>query len=140
MARVERMREAVSDLPTAEEIRQKAEEGWQLGAVEWQREAPAAAEDEVEETPYGLSTRDGGTELRMNEAEEEALRLMLGMVIDDRNSLATVAGELNRRGYRTRDGQSWSQGAVFNMLPRLIEVAPRFFASPEWSSEHALTH
>ena len=134
MARVERMREAVSDPPTAEEIRQKAEEGWKLAAVEWQREAAAAAGGEVEETPFGLCTTEGGTELKMNEAEEEALRIMLGMVIDDRNSLAAVADELNRRGFRTRDGGDWSQGTVFNMLPRLIEVAPRFFASPEFSA------
>lgn len=140
MARVERMRETISKPPTAEEIRQKAEEGWKLVAVEWQREAPAQAGDEVEETPFGLCTGDGGTELEISRAEQEALRIMLGMVVDDRNSLAAVADELNRRGYRTRDGRDWSQGAVFNMLPRLIEVAPRFFASPEWPAAQPMTH
>ena len=140
MARVERMRETISNPPTAEEVRQKAEEGWKLAAVEWQREAPAKAGDELEDMPFGLCTEGGGTDLRMNPAEEEALRIMLGMVIDDRNSLATVADELNRRGYRTRDGRDWSQGAVFNMLPRLIEVAPRFFASPEWPAAQPMTH
>lgn len=127
MAGFERWREKVTEMPGEEEVRRKAADGWQPVAIEWQREAP---EREAErETPYGLRTRDGGTELWLDAGEEEALRLMLGMVIDDRNSLARVAEELNRRGLTTRRGDSWSQSAVFNMLPRLIEVAPRFFAA-----------
>ncbi len=31
-----------------------------------------------------------------------------------------------------RDGRPWSRVAVFNMIPRLIEVGPRFFSSEEW--------
>jgi hypothetical protein len=29
-------------------------------------------------------------------------------------------------------GVRWSRVAVFNMIPRLIEVGPRFFNSEEW--------
>jgi hypothetical protein len=43
-----------------------------------------------------------------------------------------VAEELNRRGFRTRAGGDWSPVAVFNLLPRLIEVGPRIFSSEEW--------
>lgn len=139
MAGFESWRETVTEIPTAEEIRRRAEEGWQPVAIEWRRAAPAE-EEAVRETPYGLVTRDGGIELRPNPAEEEALRLMLRLVIDDRNSLATVAEELNRRGLTTRRGESWSQRAVFDMLPRLIEVAPRLFAATEWPAASALTH
>jgi len=35
-------------------------------------------------------------------------------------------------GYRTRAGKPWSRVAVFNMMPRLIEVGPRIFSSEEW--------
>lgn len=140
MATVERWREQVSEPPTAAEIREKAKQGWRLAAVEWQRQVPAAAAQELLETPYGLRTPAGDTELHRNREEEEALRLMLGMVIDDRNSLTAVAAELNRRGYRTRSGRSWSPTAVFDMLPRLVEVAPRFFARPDWAGEQATAH
>lgn len=139
MAGFERWRETVTEMPTAEEVRRRAEEGWQPVAIEWRRAAPAAGES-VRETPYGLVTRDGGFELRPDPVEEEALRLMLTMVIDDRNSLARVAEELNRRGLTTRRGESWSQSAVFNMLPRLIEMAPRFFGATEWPAASTLTH
>lgn len=147
MARTERWHERVSDLPTAEELRERARQGWKIAAIEWQREAPAAAEGgEIrrEETPYGLLTPAGDTELTPSPREEEELRLILRMVIDDRNTLATVAAELNRRGFRTRHGRSWSQRAVFDMLPRLVEVAPRFFGRPDWpghdGSVAAVTH
>lgn len=140
MARTERWREAVSELPTEDEVRRKAEQGWKLAAVEWRREAPAAPDEaRLVETPYGLCTHDGGTELDKSRSEQEALQLMLGMVIDDRNSLAAVAEELNRRGFKTRSGDTWSPGAVFKMLPRLVEVAPSIFARPDWSTERSLT-
>jgi len=44
-----------------------------------------------------------------------------------------VADELNRRGLRQRDGQTWTPGALFNLLPRMIEVGPRLFVSEEWT-------
>jgi hypothetical protein len=48
------------------------------------------------------------------------------------SALSTVAHELNRRGYYTREGSPWSPTALFNLLPRMIEVGPRLFASEEW--------
>ncbi len=142
MARVERLRESVSNPPTAEEIQQKAADGWRLVAVEWQREVaagsgPAEASAAGAQTPYGLRTGDGETDLESDPREAEALELMLGLVIDDNNSLAEVAEELNRRGFRTRSGDSWSQVTVFNMLPRLVEVAPEIFAGADWKAQAA---
>ena len=144
MARTERWRESVSELPTEQELRQRATQGWKLAAVEWRRDAPAdrdVPEDEprLSETPYGLCTSDGGLELEAERTEEQALQLMLGLVIDDSHSLASVAEELNRRGFRTRAGSRWSQGAVFRMMPRLVEVAPSIFARPDWSPERTQT-
>ncbi|MGH9661933.1 MAG: hypothetical protein ACRD96_25520, partial [Bryobacteraceae bacterium] len=43
-----------------------------------------------------------------------------------------VAAELNRLGYRTRDGGEWRPEHVFNLLPRLIDAGPRVFSSAEW--------
>ncbi len=138
MARTERFKEAVAELPTAEEVRRRAEQGWKLVAVEWQRESEAAPDDVAvswRAAPYGLETPDGGYELVESSQEEAALRLILGMVIDDRNTLCEVAAELNRRGFRTRGGEDWSQSAVFTMLPRLVDVAPKLYASPAWAAE-----
>ncbi len=139
MARVERLRETVSNPPTAEEIQRKADDGWELVAVEWQRAAPAGAEA-APQTPFGLCTSGGETELESDPREAEALKIMLGLVIDDRNSLAQVAEELNRRGFLTRGGESWSQVRVFNMLPRLVEVAPEIFAGSDWTAQYAATN
>ncbi len=140
MARIERLRETVSKPPSAEEIHQKAADGWELVAVEWQREAAAGAETKAVPTPFGLRTGGGETELETDAGEVEALKVMLGLVIDDRNSLAQVAEELNRRGFRTRNGETWSQVTVFNMLPRLVEVAPEIFAGSDWTAQHAVTN
>jgi hypothetical protein len=43
-----------------------------------------------------------------------------------------IAAELNRRGYRTRNGQAWTPISVFQMLPRLIEAGPGILNSDEW--------
>ena len=57
----------------------------------------------------------------------------LDMVVDDR-PLSQVADELNRRGYKTRDGKLWTPSALFTLLPRMIQVGPRVFTSDEWST------
>jgi hypothetical protein len=56
---------------------------------------------------------------------------MMELIIQD-ISLTKVAEELTRKGYRTRKGGEWGPVAVFNMLPRLIELTPRIFATREW--------
>lgn len=143
--RIELKREETTRRPTVEEIDAKAAEGWQLAAVVWRREVPDEEPSPdmtslPEETPYGLVTTDGGVELREDLAEEEALRLMLRMVIDDQHDLSQVADELNRRGHLTRGGEAWSPLDVFNMLPRLVEVAPRFYARSDWTAEGPTLH
>ncbi len=47
-------------------------------------------------------------------------------------SYSSIVSDLNEKGYRTRAGKPWSRVAVFNMMPRLIEVGPRIFNSHEW--------
>ena len=42
---------------------------------------------------------------------------------------ATEQAALNRQGSRTRRGTAWTQTAIFNMLPRLIEAAPYIWRS-----------
>jgi hypothetical protein len=47
-------------------------------------------------------------------------------------SYASIVSDLNEKGFRMRNGGPWNRVAVFNMMPRLIEVGPRLFSSEEW--------
>ena len=64
-------------------------------------------------------------------SEQEILRLMMELTVQD-GPYSAIAEELNRRGYRTRRGEPWTPISVFQMLPRLVEVGPKVFASREW--------
>ncbi len=136
MAKVERVREVLSSPPTAEYWQEKAAEGWRPVAVEWEREVEGSGPDGAlkEEVPYGLQVADDCLYLVENPAEAEAMRLMLEQIVADK-PLSTAAEELERRGFKQRGGAKWTQVAVFNMLPRLIEIAPRIYSSDEWGEK-----
>jgi hypothetical protein len=132
MAKQERVREIISGRLDPEYLRQREESGWRLAAVEWVRESeaepkPAARED----VPYGMRVSGDCCHLEEDASETQAMLLMLEMIVQEIR-LPQVAEELNRRGFRTRAGGDWSPVAVFNLLPRLIEVGPRIFSSEEW--------
>jgi hypothetical protein len=57
--------------------------------------------------------------------------LMMELLVQD-FSYSAIVSDLNEKGFRQRNGRPWSRIAVFNMIPRLIEVGPRFFNSDEW--------
>lgn len=134
MPRPEHVRETRSELPTPEELEHRKNEGWQLVAVEWQRETSAEPPTLEPQVPFGLRLQPSTAAIEENPVEREALALMLELITADETSLSQVAAELNRRGFRTRRGSKWSEVAVFNMLPRLVETAPRIYASAEWSA------
>lgn len=136
MTRIERLRELATDPLTLnlEHLRQRAEAGWKLVAIEWNREVegeefePKASGEEV---PYGLRVSADCTHLEVDPQENRVLMHMMELMVEDR-PLSRVAAELNERGHRTRTGGLWSPGSVFDMLPRLIEVGPRLFSTSEW--------
>lgn len=134
MARVERIREAVTAPVDAEHMRQKAEAGWRLVALEWQRAIPGEepeSETLIQEIPYGLRVAGDCLHLEEDPDEKNALIMMMDLIVRE-DPFSQVATELNRRGFRTRNGALWNPVSVFNMLPRLIEVGPRIFSSEEW--------
>ncbi len=136
MAKIERIREEVSMPPAADYWRRMIESGWRLAAVEWTRERSSAespTSDPSEEIPYGLQIADDCVHLEVNPSEREALLFMVELIVQDR-TLTQVAAELNQRGFRTRRGAEWSPPAVFNMLPRMIDVGPRVFSQTEWAA------
>jgi hypothetical protein len=136
MAKTERVRETLSTPLTPETLRERSREGWRAVAVEWERGAgkddPASLA--TEEIPFGLRIAEDCHHLVEDTDEVAAMILMLEQIVADR-PCSSVAEELNRRGFRRRGGARWTQVSVFNMLPRLIEVAPRIYSSEEWADK-----
>ena len=134
MPRVERMREVLAGPLTVGYLERKSSEGWKPAVVVWERQVedgqPAPA-NITEDVPYGLKIAEDCLQLEQDIEEKEALLVMMEMIIQDK-PLSEIADSLNQRGFRTRHNNPWTPGTVFDMLPRLIEVGPRVFASEEW--------
>jgi hypothetical protein len=138
MADSERVREALQGPLEAAYLKQRELAGWKLVAVEWERAAAAVSAavsvevpPSLEEAPFGLRVAGDCEHLEQNPAEMQFLLSMMELIIQD-ISLVKVAEELNRKGFRTRKGAEWGPVAVFNMLPRLIELTPKIFNNEEW--------
>ncbi|MGP8247836.1 MAG: hypothetical protein ACLQVN_25395 [Bryobacteraceae bacterium] len=141
MPKTERTHETVNGLPSLEYLARKVQEGWKLVGLEWEREvtgsdpdSPATGPREwLEEIPYGLRVSDDCARLVESPPELEILAIALDMIADD-CPLSRVADELNLRGYRTRPGNPWAPPALFNLLPRMIQVSPQLLKSERWTS------
>jgi hypothetical protein len=135
MAYFERMRDVISGPFSLDVIRQRTAAGWQMVSIEWRRELPdAEAPSEGvfgEDIPYGLRISDDGKRLEDDRTEHQVLMEIMELLVQD-FSYSSIVSSLNEKGFRQRDGRPWSRVAVFNMVPRLIEVGPRFFSSQEW--------
>ncbi|MGA2075947.1 MAG: recombinase family protein [Terriglobia bacterium] len=137
MAKLERVREVLSKPLEPEYIKLRAEAGWKLVAVEWEREVEEPQREpgrSLEEIPYGLRVSDDCLHLVENPAETQVLIQMLDGIVQDM-PFSKIAEELNRSGLRTRGGTRWEPVLVYNMLPRLIQVGPRIFSSGEWQAQ-----
>jgi hypothetical protein len=137
MAHFERIRDVISGPFSSEIIGQRMASGWQLVSIEWRRELPdseAPTEGAFsEDIPYGLRISDDCQRLEIEPTENQALMLMMDLLGQD-FSYSHIVSDLNEKGFRTREGKPWSRVAVFNMMPRLIEVGPRLFHSEEWKT------
>ena len=135
MAKMERFREGVNELPDAAFFASRVEAGWRLVALEWERagqgEGAPPRRERVEEVPYGLRVADDCHHLEDDPEEFRALMLMMEQIVLDL-PLSRVAAAVNDAGIRTRQGLPWDRVSVFNVLPRLIEVGPRMFSTDEW--------
>ena len=128
----ERIRQTVSGPLTLEDIEKFQKQGWTATAIEWQREVPASeGAPGVEGPPYGLRVGDDCLSLQEDPDEAKILVTMMELMIQD-GPYSSIAQELNRRGYATREGSKWNPVSVFKMLPQLIEAGPKIFSSEEW--------
>ena len=138
MKKTERVRQLVSGPPAEAELKQQAEKGWRLVAVEWERDVETSEGQLPGEVPFGLRIAPESQLLEENPEEREVLVQLMELLVQE-GSYARIADEINRRGYRTRQGTPWSPISVFEMLPRLIEVGPHLFRSSEWAKRrHAV--
>lgn len=138
MSNVERVREELATPPSPEYLKSKMEEGWRPVAIEWVRQTRGAEMGPTtaslkQEVPYGLKVSEDCLYLEDHPREKAALKLMLALIAGD-HPLSKIASELNRQELFRRGGVPWSQVDVFNMLPRLIEVAPEILTQDEWSA------
>jgi hypothetical protein len=140
MAESEHIRESLQGSLDATYVKQREQAGWKLVAVEWERAAAPAAPEvatpveeppSLQDAPFGLRVAGDCEHLEQNPTEMQFLLSMMELIIQD-ISLVKVAEELNRKGFRTRKGAEWGPVAVFNMLPRLIELTPQIFDNEEW--------
>jgi hypothetical protein len=136
MGRTERIRQSASGNLTWDEIQRLQNEGWRLIAAEWERDVPegestAKPARDHEGPPYGLRVAKDCSTLVEDPTENETLLAMMELIIQD-GPYSFIAEEMNRRGYRTREGSKWSPVSVFEMLPRLIDAGPRILSSENW--------
>ena len=140
MAYFERMRDVITQPLLDEIVKQRVGAGWQLVSLEWRRELPDAERPTEgaypEEIPYGLRISDDCKRLEVDPLENQALLQMMEMLVQD-FSFSSIASDLNEKGFRTRDGKRWNPVAIFNMIPRLIDVGPRLFSTEEWEARRA---
>jgi hypothetical protein len=130
MAKLERIRDFMTDPPSDEYFASKASQGYRLVSIEWERGA-AADGPSLEDVPFGLRVASDCRRLEESPDEIQVLLLMMEVIAKD-NPLSTAAQIINERGYRTRDGQKWTLPALFDLLPRLIDLGPRLCTSEEW--------
>jgi hypothetical protein len=131
MKKTERMRQLVSGPISETDIKQQSDNGWRLVAVEWEREVETTEGQLPRDVPFGLRVAADNQNLEEDPFEREILVELMELLLQE-GSYARVADEINRRGYRTRQGTAWTPVSVFEMLPRLIEVGPYLFRSSEW--------
>lgn len=130
MTNKERVRERISGAPSEQYFQVRSEAGWKLIAVEWERESAQARPPE-EEVPFGLKVAADCVHLQYEPTEMATMMLLMELIIQDFR-FPRIVEEINKQGYRMRSGASWNEVAVFNLLPRLIEVGPHMFSTEEW--------
>lgn len=137
MRKTERVRQAVTGPLQEADLKQNIEKGWKVVGIEWEREVEVPEERLPGDVPFGLQLTAETQQLVDDPDEREILFQLMELMVEE-GSYARIAEEINRRGFRTRDGSRWTAVSVFEMLPRLIEVGPHVFRSAEWEKRRNL--
>jgi hypothetical protein len=125
-------------------FQQRLSDGWKVKAIEWEKEDGAETPDAKnappaytpEPAPYGLEIVSDALVLKQNPEEIAVLLTILEMIVADKGA-SLIADELNARGQRTRRGTRWTPPAVFDLLPRVIEMGPQLLTTSEWQERRS---
>lgn len=132
----ERLREVMLQPLTAERLEAMATEGWRAAVVVWERPGGGKADPAAwsrQEVPYGMRISEDCLYLEEHREETRAMIAMMEGIVADQ-PFSRIAEDLNKRGFNTRSGGPWTQTAVFDLLPRLIECGPQLLNREEWIS------
>jgi hypothetical protein len=132
-----RVRETVWEPPSPHYLLERARKGWTLVALEWEREMDAAEASSLGlacDVPFGLRVATNALTLEEDPQERVVLLAMLDLIVKDDIPFSRIAVELNQKNFRARGGGKWTSSAVFEMLPRLVEVAPTILTSDQWEA------
>lgn len=135
-----RIRDLMTAPLTMDYVKRRTDEGWVVAAVEWvqpsRREAEAESETSFEEVPYGQRVSGDCKHLMDDPLESSILALIYEKVVAGWRP-GRISAALNESGYHTRGGIPWTPNAVFDLMPRLIELSPRLQRRPDWPSRRA---
>lgn len=137
MKKTERVRQVLTGPLQEADLKQNTEKGWRAVAIEWEREVETSDQTLPGDVPFGLKLSADPCQMVDDPEEREILFQLMELMVEE-GSYARIADEINRRGFRTRDGSRWTPVSVFEMLPRLIEVGPHVFRSAEWEKRRGL--
>jgi hypothetical protein len=132
-----RVRETVWEPPSPQSLLDKARKGWTLVALEWERQMDASEATSLGlacDVPFGLRVASNALTLEEDPQERAILTAMLELIVQDDVRFSMIAEALNAKGCRARGGAKWTSSAVFEMLPRLVEVAPTILTSDQWEA------
>jgi hypothetical protein len=131
------VREFVWEPPSPQYLLERARRGWRLVALEWEREMTDEEARTIglpADVPYGLRVASSSLTLEEDPDERAALVEILGLIVKEDVRFSAIAQALNAKGSRTRGGGEWTPSAVFDLLPRLVEVAPTILSTDEWEA------
>ncbi len=136
------LRDSVQHPVSLDYFQERLSAGWKLKAIEWEKEVEASSEPAPppdHAAPYGLEIAPDASRLRHNPHEVAILMTILELIVVEKG-VSYIADELNVRGFKTRQGTPWTSPAVFNLLPRLIDLGPDLLKSNDWQTRRGNLH
>ena len=126
------LRDEIDGPVSLDYFQQRTAEGWILKAIEWQRPGDDASPQGMP-APYGVVVVPDTARLQPQPEEVEVMQTIMELIAVEKG-VSHIAAELNHRGFATRSGKPWTSTAVFNLLPRLIELAPDILKNEDWQA------
>jgi len=127
------IRDDLNSPPGSDYFLSRMASGWRLVAVEWVREsAEEGTFASLEDVPFGMRVAPDCHHLVHDPDEERTLEAIIALMIEGK-AFSVIAADLNQQGLKTRAGEPWSEIALFQLVPRIVEIAPHIFSGKEWT-------